>query len=62
MAGLADGLLGLAGRRNRPVWTALNQVLGGAGYDSSRIQRELGYRPEWTLARYSESERAKRKS
>lgn len=62
MARLADGLLGLAGRRNRPVWTALNQVLGGAGYDSRRIQRELGYRPEWTLARYSESERAKRKS
>ena len=62
MARLADGLLGLAGRRNRPVWTVLNQVLGGAGYDSSRIQRELGYRPEWTLARYSETERAKRKS
>lgn len=60
MAGLADGLLGLAGRRNRPVWTALNQVLGGAGYDSTSIQRELGYRPEWTLACYSESERAGR--
>ena len=60
VARLADGLLWLAGRRHRPVWTALNQVLGGAGYDSSRIQRELGYRPEWTLARYSESERAGR--
>ncbi len=60
MAGLADGLLRLAGRRNRPVRTALNQVLGGAGYDSGRIQRELGYRPEWTLARYSEIERAGR--
>jgi nucleoside-diphosphate-sugar epimerase len=62
VAGLADGLLWLAGRRNHPVRIALNQVLGGAGYDSSRIQRELGYRPEWTLVRYSETERAGRRS
>jgi len=51
VAGLVDGLLWLTGQRNRPVWTALNQVLGWAGYDSSRIQRELGYRPEWNLER-----------
>ncbi len=62
LAKLADGWLRLAGRRNHPVQTALNQVLGGAGYDSSRIQRELSYRPEWTLARYSESARAGRGS
>ena len=51
-AGLADGVRWLAGRRERRARAALDKLLGWACYDSSRIQRELGYRPEWTLERY----------
>lgn len=52
MAGLADGALGLTGHRGRPMHTALEQVLGWACYDASRIMGELGYRPEWTFQRF----------
>jgi nucleoside-diphosphate-sugar epimerase len=51
-AGLADGALWLVGHRERRARAALDKLLGWACYDSSRIQRELGYRPEWTLERY----------
>ena len=33
----------------------LDKLLGWACYDSTRIERELGYRPVWTLARYMEA-------
>jgi UDP-glucose 4-epimerase len=55
-AGLVDGVLWLAGRRERRARAALDKLLGWACYDSSRIQRELGYRPEWTLERYVDLE------
>jgi UDP-glucose 4-epimerase len=51
-AGLADGVLWLAGRRDRRARAVLDKLLGWACYDSSRIEQELGYRPEWTLERY----------
>ena len=51
-AELADGVLWLAGRREPRARAALDKLLGWACYDASRIQRELGYRPEWTLERY----------
>lgn len=55
-ADLVDRLRGLAGRRDRRLRTALDKLLGWSCYDSRRIETELGYRPEWTLARYCEAE------
>lgn len=55
MAALADGALGLTGRRDRPARAALDKLLGWACYDSARIGRELGYRPDWTFQRYCET-------
>ncbi len=55
-ADLTDGLLSLAGRRDRWARTALNKLLGWACYSSARIERELGYRPAWTLERYCKVE------
>lgn len=49
-ARLMDGLLWLAGCRDRKFQTALNKLLGWNCYDSGRIVRELGYRPTRTLA------------
>ena len=54
-AGLTDGALWLAGRRERRFAAMLDKLLGWACYDSTRIERELGYRPVWTLARYMEA-------
>ena len=54
MAALADGARWLAGRRDRPARAALEKLLGWACYDSTRIERELGYRPDWTFQRYCE--------
>ena len=54
-AGLADGTLWLVGRRERRFAAMLDKLLGWACYDSARIERELGYRPVWTLARYMEA-------
>lgn len=48
-ARLMDGLLWVIGRRNRKFQTGLDKLLGWSCYDSSRIVRELGYRPAWTL-------------
>ena len=53
-AGLVDGALKLAGRRDAKARSALDKLLGWACYDSSRIGAELGYRPTWTLERYCE--------
>jgi nucleoside-diphosphate-sugar epimerase len=50
LAWLMDGLLGLAGYRDRKFQTALDKLLGWGCYDSGRIVRELGYRPARTLA------------
>ena len=55
MAALADGVLGLIGHRDRPARAALDKLLGWACYDSTRIERELGYRPNWTFQRYCET-------
>lgn len=52
IADLADTLLRLVGRRDRKFGAAVDKLLGWACYDSSRIERELGYQPAWTLARY----------
>lgn len=52
---LADNVLWLTGRRNRRVGSALDKLLGWACYDSTRIERELGYRPDWTFQRYCET-------
>jgi UDP-glucose 4-epimerase len=54
-ATLADGALWLTGRRDRPAHAALDKLLGWACYDSTRIGRELGYRPDWTFQRYCET-------
>jgi nucleoside-diphosphate-sugar epimerase len=54
-AALADGARWLTGRRDRPARAALDKLLGWACYDSSRIERELGYRPDWTFQRYCEA-------
>jgi len=54
-AALADGALWLTGRGDRRVGTALDKVWGWACYDSARIERELGYRPDWTFQRYCET-------
>ena len=54
-ATLADGALGWTGRRDRPARAALDKLLGWAWYDSTRIERELGYRPDWTFQRYCET-------
>jgi nucleoside-diphosphate-sugar epimerase len=54
-AGLADSVLWLVGRRERRARRMLDKLLGWACYDSTRIQRELGYRPRWTLERYCET-------
>ena len=53
---LADGLLWLVGRRDRWARTALDKLLGWACYNSARIERELGFRPAWTLERYCKIE------
>jgi len=55
MAALADGGRWLTGRRDRPARTALDRLLGWACYDSTRIERELGYRPDWTFQRYCQT-------
>lgn len=55
-AGLVDGVLWLTGCRERRMRAALDKLLGWACYDASRIRRELGYRPEWTLERYVDLE------
>lgn len=55
-ATLADGALRLSGRRNRPAHAALDKLLGWACYDSTRLERELGYRPSWTFQRYCAAE------
>ena len=55
-AALADGAQWLAGRRDQLARAALDKLLGWACYDSTRIERELGYRPDWTFQRYCETE------
>lgn len=55
MAALADGGQWLTGRRDRPARAALNKLLGWACYDSTRIEQELGYQPDWTFQRYCET-------
>lgn len=55
-AALADGAGWLIGRRDRRVGATLDRLLGWACYDSTRIGRELGYRPDWTFQRYCETE------
>ena len=55
VAALTDGVLRWAGRRERPCRSALDKLLGWACYSSARIERELGYRPDWTFQRYSET-------
>ena len=50
-AGLVDGVLWLAGRRERSARAALDKLLGWACYDSRRIVEILGYRPVWDLER-----------
>ncbi|MFO1424652.1 MAG: NAD-dependent epimerase/dehydratase family protein [Candidatus Competibacteraceae bacterium] len=52
---LADGVLWLTGRRDRRIEAALDKLLGWACYDSTRIEQELGYRPNWTFQRYCET-------
>ena len=53
---LADALLWLGGRRDRWARTTLDKLLGWACYSSVRIERELDFRPAWTLERYFNSE------
>lgn len=55
MTTLADSARGLAGRRDRPARAALDKLLGWACYDSTRIEQELGYRPDWTFQRYCDT-------
>lgn len=54
-AALADGARWLSGRQGRSTRIALDKLLGWACYDSSRIERELGHRPNWTFQRYCEA-------
>ena len=55
VAVLTDGALWITGRRERPFRSALDKLLGWACYNSARIEQELGYRPDWTFQRYSET-------
>ena len=55
MAALVDGGQWLTGRWDRPARAALDKLLGWACYDSTRIEQELGYRPDWTFQQYCET-------
>lgn len=59
VADLSDALLWLVGRRDRRARTVLDKLLGWACYSSMRIERELGFRPAWTLERYFNNESRK---
>ncbi|MFO1372873.1 MAG: NAD-dependent epimerase/dehydratase family protein [Candidatus Competibacteraceae bacterium] len=54
VAGVADRLGYLCGRRDGSARTALDKLLGWACYNSARLGSELGYQPVWTLYRYGE--------
>ncbi|MBE2294628.1 MAG: NAD-dependent epimerase/dehydratase family protein [Phycisphaerales bacterium] len=52
VAGLVDGLRRLSGHHDRWARAILDKLLGWACYSSVRIERELDFRPAWTLERY----------